>query len=148
MLGLTWVFRGAEHSFVAAVLRGAFLYQVQTGPLTHFHLFHHTTVFWVILLHERWMPLLTYLFVLPYAMQWLFNPNEKAHKNQIYPAMELWISSYAVEKNSTIIKWKSSIWKSSAFFFLWKKILTQNGNHFAHPIADFTPSPLHWSTSN
>lgn len=41
------------NSFAAAVLKGAFLYQVKTDPITHFHLFFHTSVFWVIPLHER-----------------------------------------------------------------------------------------------
>lgn len=50
------------NNFAATVLKGAFLYQVKTDPVTHLHLFFHTSVVWIILLHEKWMPL-THLVV-------------------------------------------------------------------------------------
>lgn len=75
--------------FTATVLKGAFLYQVKTDPVTHFHLFFHTSIVWIILLHEKWMPPLTLLFVLPDDKQELLNPGENAHKIQISPAAEL-----------------------------------------------------------
>lgn len=41
------------NSFATTVLKGAFLYQVKTDPITHFYLFFHISVIWVILLHEK-----------------------------------------------------------------------------------------------
>lgn len=77
------------NGFATTVLKGAFLHQVKTDPITHFYLFFHTSVVWVILLHEKRMPLLTLLFVLPDDMQGLLNLSEKAHKTQTSPAAEL-----------------------------------------------------------
>lgn len=99
------------NSFAAAVLKGAFLYQVKTDPITHFHLFFHTSVFWVIPLHERWMPLLTFLFVLLYDMQWLLNPSEKARKTPNFPSSRV--------EDRVIHSCKISIkipWKKPCFF--------------------------------